>query len=750
MFFVKNAILKGYIKRFLLAKKRKKRRKTGDDEGFSIGISQETRNSIYGVLGFVIAAVSILSFIGRAGMAGQQFDSIARTLFGWGFFIIPVSVGMLGFAFMKNIHRQIATSAVLGTILFVLSVQGVFYAWGEGDMAVRILQGGYLGTALGHPLVTFLGFVATMVILGALVVISFMLALNMSFAGLMFWQKPEGDDESDMDEEEESETEEEEPELVVTKGGKPLTAEGQGKPPKPRTKSDEESFVVRHFNAGNWKLPPLDILSEDEETATTGDINATANIIKSTMKNFGIEVDMGEVSVGPTVTQFTVRPAQGVKLSRITALNQDLALALAAHPIRIEAPIPGKSLVGIEVPNKKVATVGLRNMLQMDEYQKSKFYLPLALGRDVAGKAVFGGLDRMPHLLIAGTTGSGKSVAIHGILMSLLYKYSPDMLKLILVDPKKVEMPLYDGIPHLITPVITDNKKVLGALKWVVGEMDRRYVKLSEAKVRDIMGFNEKAAKKGEPFMPYIVVGIDELADIMATFGRDVESAIVRLAQMARAVGIHLVLATQRPSVNVITGLIKANISSRIALRVISQVDSRTILDMSGAEKLLGYGDLLYVTGESAVVRRLQGALVSAKEIERVVDFIKTQAEELELEGAEDDLSVDLDAPGGGGIDDDDDVDDEKYPEAKELVIQMQKASASLLQRRLGLGYARAARMLDTLEAKGIIGPGDGAKPREVYLNLEGELTGGPMLRTDSGVHADTPEAEATEDDEYE
>jgi len=325
-----------------LAKKKKKKRKTEDEEGFSIGISQETRNSIYGVLSFVVAAVSVLAFVDLAGMAGQYFDSSARTLFGWGPFIIPVAVGMLGVAFVKNIHNQIATSAIVGTTLFVLAVQGVFYSWGEGDMAVRVMQGGYIGTVLGHPLVTFLGFVATMVILGATVIISFMLSLDMSFTGLMFWQKEEGE-EDEMDKVEEGEdVEKNEPELVVTKGGKPIDRGGQAPPVKPK-KIDEESFVVKHFDASDWKLPPLDILSRDEETATTGDINATASIIKNTMKNFGIDVEMGEVSVGPTVTQFTVRPAVGVKLSRITALNQDLSLALAAHPIRIEAPIPGKS-----------------------------------------------------------------------------------------------------------------------------------------------------------------------------------------------------------------------------------------------------------------------------------------------------------------------------------------------------------------------------------------------------------------------
>ncbi|HXV26689.1 MAG TPA: DNA translocase FtsK 4TM domain-containing protein [Candidatus Paceibacterota bacterium] len=731
-----------------MAKKKKKKRNPDDDSSsFDIGISQETRNSIYGILCFLIVAISILAFMGRAGTAGEYLDSAARSLFGWGFFIVPVAFGMLGIAFIKSIHRQIATSAVVGTLLFVLSVLGVFYSLGEGDTAQRIIQGGYLGVAFGYPLYTFIGFIASMVVLVGLVVVSVLLALDVSLAGLLFRRQDEGE----LPLPDKAKGDDDLKELVVTKGGKPVQDEAPApaKPVKPAKGADEESFVVRHFKAGNWKLPPLDFLAEDEETATTGDINATASIIKRTLQNFGIDVEMGEVSVGPTVTQFTVRPAVGVKLARITALNQDLALALAAHPIRIEAPIPGKSLVGIEVPNKKVAIVGLRNMLQGEEYQKAKYVLPLALGRDVAGKGVYGALDRMPHLLIAGTTGSGKSVSIHAAILSMLYKYSPDMLKLILVDPKKVEMPLYEGIPHLITPVITDNKKVLGALKWVVSEMDRRYSKLSEAKVRDIMSYNERASKKDDPFMPFIVVVIDELADLMATYGRDVEAAIVRLAQMARAVGIHLILATQRPSVNVITGLIKANISSRVALRVISQVDSRTILDMSGAEKLLGYGDMLYVTGESAAVRRLQGPLVTSKEIEKVVKFIKTQAEELELDTEDGTMQVDLDGPsggGGGGIGGDEDVDDDKYGEAKELVIQMQKASASLLQRRLGLGYARAARMLDILESKGIVGPGDGAKPRQVYVNREGELVGGPGLQGATGVHADTDEAEATEE----
>jgi len=430
---------------------------------------------------------------------------------------------------------------------------------------------------------------------------------------------------------------------------------------------------------------------------------------------------MGEVSIGPTVTQYTLRPAVGVKLSRISALNPDLSLALASHPIRIEAPIPGKSLVGIEVPNRKVSTVGLRNMLEVDDFRKSKTFLPLAFGRDVSGEAVFAGLEKMPHLLIAGATGTGKSVAINAILLSLLYKHSPDVLKLILVDPKRVELTLYNDIPHLITPVIIDNKKVLGALKWALNEMDRRYDSLSRSGSKDIFSYNAKLSEKGEALMPFIVIVIDELADLMASFGRDVEAAIVRLAQMSRAVGIHLILSTQRPSVEVITGLIKANITSRVALQVASQIDSRTILDMAGAEKLLGKGDMLFVSGDSAKPRRVQGAMVTEKEVKEVTDFLREQSEMVETK-PESDLSADFNASSstGQGSGDDASGEDDMYTEAKELVIQAGKASASLLQRRLRVGYARAARLLDILEDNGVIGPGDGAKPREVYLRPDG------------------------------
>jgi S-DNA-T family DNA segregation ATPase FtsK/SpoIIIE len=425
------------------------------------------------------------------------------------------------------------------------------------------------------------------------------------------------------------------------------------------------------------------------------------------------------------VTQFTLRPAMGVKLSQITTLSNDLALALAAHPIRIEAPIPGKPLVGIEVPNKKSAIVGLRDLFEADDYKKSRYSLPLVLGRDVAGFPVFSALEKMPHLLIAGATGTGKSVAINAILLSLLYRHSPNVLKLIMVDPKRVELSLYNGIPHLITPVIVDTKKVVNALRWSVREMEKRYEKLSESGSRDIFSYNAKQATAQKEIMPFIVIVIDELADLMAAHGRDVEAAIVRIAQMARAVGIHLIVSTQRPSVEVITGLIKANITTRMAFQVASQVDSRTILDMAGAEKLLGSGDMLYQAGDTSKPRRLQGAFVTEKEVKDVVRFIKQQAEQLEEEGetsGEPDklkLEIDENVSEGSSFGDDDSMGDSLFFDAKEVVAQAGKASASLLQRRLKVGYARAARLLDLLEERGIIGPGEGAKAREVYIGRE-------------------------------
>ena len=415
---------------------------------------------------------------------------------------------------------------------------------------------------------------------------------------------------------------------------------------------------------------------------------------------------MGEVNVGPTVTQFTLKPAEGIKLAAIVGLHNDLALSLAAHPIRIEAPIPGRALVGIEVPNQKVAIVTLRELLETDAFKNRKDSLTLALGKDVAGQVRLSSVLKMPHLLIAGSTGSGKTVCINTVITTLLYQNSPETLRFILVDPKRVELSCYNDIPHLLTPVVTDVKKTLNVLRWAIGEMERRFDVLSKAGKRDLISYNAWSEEK----VPYIIIVIDELADIMATVGAEAESLIIRLAQMARAVGIHLILATQRPSVDVITGLIKANITSRIAFAVASQMDSRTILDTSGAERLVGRGDMLFVSADLSKPVRLQGAYLSDAEIERVVACLKESGEPSYQAAVTERVSAGDGTAGGFGSDEEDDL----LPEAREIILQAQKASASLLQRRLRIGYARAARILDLLEGEGFIGPGDGAKPRKV------------------------------------
>ncbi|TSD02932.1 MAG: DNA segregation ATPase FtsK/SpoIIIE, S-DNA-T family, partial [Parcubacteria group bacterium Athens0714_26] len=469
----------------------------------------------------------------------------------------------------------------------------------------------------------------------------------------------------------------------------------------------------------NYTPPPLSLLKSSIEKPTSGDLRANANIIKRTLESFGIPVEMGEISIGPKVTRYTLKPAEGIKLSRITTLNQDLSLALAAHPIRIEAPIPGKSFVGIEVPNKSAAIVRLGSLMSFPEFTNSG-PLGFIIGRDVSGEPIVADIAKMPHLLIAGSTGSGKSVAIHTLLVSLLYKNSPDTLKLILIDPKRVELTVYNNIPHLISPVITEGKKSLGVFRWAIEEMEKRYEKLQSVGARDIKSYNKLQTQ--DP-LNYLVIVVDELADLMSTYGRDIESSIVRLAQMARATGIHLVLSTQRPSVEVITGLIKANITSRMALQVASQIDSRTILDMAGAEKLLGGGDMLFVSSDLSKPKRIQGAYISEEELHKVTDFIRENNEATQTEESEENKNTSkFETPEPNrdvNFDDYTGDDDDLYDEALTVVRDAQKASASLLQRRLAIGYARAARLLDIMEERGIVGPGDGAKPREVYINKE-------------------------------
>jgi len=504
-------------------------------------------------------------------------------------------------------------------------------------------------------------------------------------------------------------------------------------------KAAEDQAALVTVSDPNWVAPSLELLEKKQSPADAGDVQQNAQIIKDTLREFDIDVDMEGANIGPKVTQYTLRPPSGVKLSKIAALETNIALNLAAQSLRIEAPIPGQKAVGIEVPNRKAADVRLHAILTSQQWAASREPLAFAIGKDISGDAVIGELNKMPHLLIAGQTNSGKSVMINTLLTSLLYHNSPSEMKLILVDPKQVEMASYQDIPHLLTPVITETDKTISALKWSVNEMERRYKLLAEHRVKDIKSYNQKIQTAGSKItvndedglpqehengaMPYIVIVIDELADMMMLAGRDVEALIVRLAQKARAVGIHLVLATQSPRADIITGLIKANIPARIAFTVAGQIESRIILDQVGAEKLLGSGDMLLLTATMSKPKRIQGAWVTDEEVQKVITHLHLQSppqynDEVVAQ------PVQLNGRGGVVMDFDSGSDDEMYKDALRVVIDSGKASSSLLQRRLRVGYARAARLIETMEDQGIIGPADGARPREVLISSLDDIRG--------------------------
>lgn len=489
----------------------------------------------------------------------------------------------------------------------------------------------------------------------------------------------------------------------------------------------------------DWQFPPVALLNNKQDKADAGDVSGNAQAIKDTFANFNIDVEMEGANVGPRVTQYTMKPPAGAKLTRITALADNLALDLAAHSIRIEAPIPGKRAVGIEVPNVKAATVRLSSLLQSREWHDLKSPLGFAIGRDIAGNPIVADLAKMPHLLVAGQTGSGKSVMINDILTSMLYRSSPSDLKLILVDPKQVELTPYNNLPHLLTPVITEPEKCISALKWAVAEMERRLRTMAEVGKRNIGEYNNLKKEEG---MPYIVIVIDELADLMMMAARDVEALIVRIAQKARAAGIHLILATQRPSVDVITGLIKANVPARIAFTVASQVDSRTIIDQMGAEKLLGRGDMLLLTSDMPKPKRVQAALIDDDETAKVTGFImEQQAPQYNDEiisqpvnlGGKGSVVSDMGSDGGSSADED------MLRDAVRVVIEGRKASTSLLQRRLRIGYGRAARLIEEMEERGIISSADGNRPREVLVRSVDEVFGGGAAGVDDGLDVESP-----------
>lgn len=712
---------------------------------FHIDLSDGAKRGVIGVLLLGLALVILLSFLDIAGNMGAYVNLVIRRLFGWGGFFFPLALIILSISYFKSGETRVYRATFLGLFLFLLGFLALLFFGVEPASMIAVAHegkgGGYMGMILGWPFMRLFGTWAAAVLETMFVVIGFIVTANISWDEFRErvdeWRSrrrekdgerdPEDGDRERQDIERHDEngvpSVQERPPRFSVKKVIPFAAKKQS--PHPTTVS--EMKIQSYKPDSTWKLPESDLLEGDDTEPESGDIDANAETIKKTFEQFGIDVEMGEVSVGPTVTQYTMKPAEGVKLTRITSLTDDLALSLAAHPIRIEAPIPGKSLVGVEVPNREVALVHLRNVIADKVFQKSKNNLVVGLGRDVAGMCITTNLEKMPHLLVAGATGSGKSVCINTLIVSLLYRNSPRQLKYIMIDPKRVELTTYNGIPHLLTPVITDPSKAVNALHWAIGEMDRRYKVLEESGSRNVFSYNEKTEDPDEK-LPFIVIIVDELADLMAIKGKEVEAAIVRLAQMARAVGIHLVISTQRPSVDVLTGLIKANIPTRIAFQVPTQVDSRTILDGAGAEKLLGNGDMLYLS-ESKKPMRLQGAFVSEKDVRRLVNFwvdqVKERSEEEQPhEGAQRSEITEPQRTTTPGFEDSGDgVDDALYEEAKRLVIEGKKASASYLQRRLRIGYSRAARLLDVLEENGVIGPGQGSKPRAVLLSHGTEET---------------------------
>jgi len=778
--------------------RKKKHKKEEEDEieeedrhQISFGVGSEAKRSVAAVFLFALALVILLGFFGKAGMVGTKLGDLIGLMVGWAKWTFPLFLILGGVVFLFRGKPSFYISKMVGLTAILFGITGLLHWFSDLEKMKEVASlgqgGGYIGLAIAYLSVNFLGVAGGFVVILALLLVGIIISFELTFHKVIeifkTREKEEEEDEESEDAESEEETEEENLESENEK--LPLGKEEKEEVKKEveeevKEKSEEEVEKEGESNIGNvrfdddddqddgekdeeekskkskkkniqnepndnsadseWELPSTKLLEKSKGVAKGGDTNKNEELIEKAFHDLGIEVKRAGHQVGPAVTQYRFRPDPGERVAKIAAVSGDIALTLAKHPIRIEAPIPGQSLIGIEVPNDTRAVVCLRDSVEKEEFKEQDSKLTLALGEDVSGTHIFTDLAQMPHLLIAGSTGTGKSVCINSIITTLLYQNSPKDLKFILVDPKRVELSRYAGIPHLLTPVITDHAKVINALKWVAGEMERRYRILQDMGSQNIDSYHDKLARgetkkhtdpeTGEVTeekverMPNVVVVVDELAElIMSQGGKEAERVIVRIAQLGRAAGIHLIVSTQRPEVRIITGLIKANINARISFKVNTQFDSRTVLDMGGAEKLLGNGDMLFKSAASPKPKRIQGVFIGEKEVEKVVKFIKSQKVEEELgedptkgNGEEDSSegkslaeSLEKDLTG------DSNQEDELYEAAKEEVKRAGKASASLLQRRLRVGYARAARILDLLENDGIVGPADGAKPREVY-----------------------------------
>ena len=674
-----------------------------------------------GIIILIVALFLSFAFFNLAGPIGEAVTNLLFTVFfGWSYFIFITMLFASGYIIVRQIEIESPIRIWLSSILLILSSSLFFtISFGEND-------GGLLGKIVFSLLKSTIGeftYLISPVLLLTSIALLFPLIIEYTWEWITNKnenedeeddeeyededdyeddeeeEEYEDEDEEDDDEDYEDEDDEDEEEDEIEEGEEEDDDEEEEieeKSTQPKVQAERKPYVT----------PPFSLLQGAKSVGRAGNTKQHKQIIERTMSTFNIDVNIEDVTVGPTFTRYSLRPAEGVKLNKITGLQQNLELALASHPIRIEAPIPGQSLVGIEVPNTSRAIVGLRSLIDSNEFKGQKNALPLAIGKNISGDSFVTPLSKMPHLLVAGTTGSGKSVLIHNLILSMIFRYGPEKLRFIFIDPKRVELTLYKGISHMFTDPITNPKEALKALTWVVSEMERRYELLEEAGARDIISYNKQTKEK----IPYLAVVIDELADLMQNYPREIESNIVRIAQKSRAVGIHLIVSTQRPSVNIITGVVKANIPVRIALQVASNIDSRTILDTPGAENLTGNGDLLYVGPETKKPLRVQSAFVDEDEVKNVVKFL------IQKNGMADGLIDINEKQKSNVVLEDDDDEDDLYAEAKQIVIESKKASTSLLQRKLKIGYSRAARLIDTLEDRGVVGPQDGSKPREVLV----------------------------------
>ncbi len=685
------------------------RRRHYQKQKFKIKLKKNTVYSIF-AFGVILGGVLLGSSFAKTGPTLTTINEYIKAYFGFLSFLLPIFLIILGFFFLRLKLFLSRPNVVVGFFILLLSLLGLTQ---EGIVGV------YLNQLIAEVLSGFGAFAVYLagVFVGVIVlfdtspdelfqilsaIVGFIPKLFPSRI-LAFFQKRQ----------------------IPALGDKEMVIKGMGDKDanikiNSNTPKKDEPFISDKLimnvpgKPGVWKLPPLDLLSNDtSQKADRGDVKKIAGKIEETLQSFGIGAKVVEVNLGPAVTQYALQIPLGTKVSKITNLSNDLALNTEAPTgqIRIEAPIPGRNLVGVEIPNKSLEVVTLRTMLSSELMRKSKSKLAVSLGLDVSGNPLLADIGKMPHVLIAGTTGSGKSVMINSFIASLLFRATPDEIRIIMIDPKRVELTGYNGIPHLMTPVIVEVDKILASLKWAMSEMDRRYKTFAEHGVRNIDSYNELA---GFQRLPYIVIFVDELADLMAYAPVEVEDAIARLAQMARATGIHLVVSTQRPSVDVITGLIKANIPCRIAFNVSSMIDSRVIIDMPGAEKLLGRGDMLYIPPDQAKPARIQGAFVSEKEVKGLVDFLKNENPPVQY--TEEVLAEPLIAARKGMASIGTDGKDALFDESIRIICQHDKASASLLQRRLSIGYSRAARILDQLEEVGAVGRQEGSKPRDVLI----------------------------------